>query len=183
MTPTESMHAIRAHSAEPTDLRYEQVPRPVPDTGEVLVAVRATAVTAGELGWSDEWPLIPAHDLSGVVAELGPGVTGLAAGDEVYGLIGFDRPGAAAEYVAVPVDQLAAKPGSIDHLAAATVPLGALTAWQALVDHAKLVAGQHVLVHGGAGGVGGYEVPLAADMGAKVTASGCPATSKLLSDD
>ncbi|HKA69156.1 MAG TPA: NADP-dependent oxidoreductase [Actinomycetes bacterium] len=180
MTPTESMHAIRAHSAEPTDLRYEQVPRPVPDTGEVLVAVRATAVTAGELGWSDEWPLIPAHDLSGVVAELGPGVTGLAAGDEVYGLIGFDRPGAAAEYVAVPVDQLAAKPGSIDHVAAASVPLGALTAWQALVEHANVVAGQSVLVHGGAGGVGSYAVQLAAHLGAKVTATASRADAEFV---
>jgi NADPH:quinone reductase-like Zn-dependent oxidoreductase len=167
MKQTESMYAVRAYGAEPTDLRYERVPTPIPGPGEVLVAVHATAVTAGELSWSDEWPLIPAHDLSGVVAELGPRVTELAAGDEVYALIGFDRPGAAAEYVAVPADQLGAKPGSIDHVAAATVPLGALTAWQALVDHAKVVAGQHVLVHGGAGGVGGYAVQLAAHLGAR----------------
>jgi NADPH:quinone reductase-like Zn-dependent oxidoreductase len=171
MSQTESMYAVRAHSAEPTDLRYEQVPTPIPGPGEVLVAVHATAVTAGELSWSDEWPLIPAHDLSGVVAELGPGVTDLAAGDVVYALIGFDRPGAAAEYVAVPADELAARPRSIDHVAAASVPLGALTAWQALVDHAKVIAGQHVLVHGGAGGVGSYAVQLAAHLGAKVTAT------------
>lgn len=171
MNQTETMYAVRAHSAEPTDLRYEQVPTPIPGPGEVLVAVHATAVTAGELSWSDEWPLIPAHDLSGVVADLGPQVTDLAAGDEVYALIGFDRPGAAAEYVAVPADQLAAKPTSIDHVAAATVPLGALTAWQALVDHANVVAGQHVLVHGGAGGVGSYAVQLAAHLGAEVTAT------------
>lgn len=180
MTDTESMHAIRAHSAEPADLRYEQVPRPIPGPGEVLVAVRATAVTAGELTWSDEWPLIPAHDLSGVVAELGPGVTGMATGDDVYGLIGFDRPGAAAEYAAVPVDQLAAKPASIDHVAAASVPLGALTAWQALVDHAKVIAGQSVLVHGGAGGVGSYAVQLAAHRGAKVTATASRADAEFV---
>lgn len=166
-----SMYAIRAHSADPADLRYEQVPRPVPGSGEVLVAVHATAVTAGELTWSDAWPLIPAHDLSGVVAEFGAGVADLRVGDQVYGLIGFDRPGAAAEYVAVPAAQLAAKPASVDHVAAATVPLGALTAWQALVDHAKLAAGQHVLVHGGAGGVGSYAVQLAAQLGARVTAT------------
>jgi NADPH:quinone reductase-like Zn-dependent oxidoreductase len=171
MNQAETMYAVRAHSAEPTDLRYEQVPTPSPGPGEVLVAVHATAVTAGELSWSDEWPLIPAHDLSGVVAELGAQVTNLAAGDEVYALIGFDRPGAAAEYVAVPADQLATKPASIDHVAAATVPLGALTAWQALVDHANVIAGQHVLVHGGAGGVGSYAVQLAAHLGAKVTAT------------
>jgi NADPH:quinone reductase-like Zn-dependent oxidoreductase len=166
-----TMYAVRAYSAEPTDLRYEQVPTPSPGPGEVLVAVHATAVTAGELSWSDEWPLIPAHDLSGAVAEFGAQVTDLAAGDQVYALIGFDRPGAAAEYVAVPADQLAAMPTSIDHVAAATVPLGALTAWQALVDHANVVAGQHVLVHGGAGGVGSYAVQLAAHLGAKVTAT------------
>jgi NADPH:quinone reductase-like Zn-dependent oxidoreductase len=171
MSQTESMYAVRAHSAEPTDLRYEQVPTPIPGPGEALVAVHATAVTAGELSWSDEWPLIPAHDLSGVVAKLGPGVTDLAAGDVVYALIGFDRPGAAAEYVAVPADELAARPRSIDHVAAASVPLGALAAWQALVDHAKVIAGQHVLVHGGAGGVGSYAVQLAAHLGAEVTAT------------
>lgn len=180
MNQTESMYAVRAHSADPTDLRYEQVPRPIPGPGEVLVAVHATAVTAGELSWSNEWPLIPAHDLSGVVAELGPEVSDLTAGDKIYGLVGFDRPGAAAEYVAVPVDQLAGKPGSIDHLAAATVPLGALTAWQALVDHAKLVAGQHVLVHGGAGGVGSYAVQLAAHRGAKVTATASQADAEFV---
>ena len=171
MNATPTMYAAQAHSADPADLRYEQVARPVPGSGEILVAVHATAVTAGELSWSDTWPLIPAHDLSGVVAELGPGASGFEIGDQVYGLIGFDRPGAAAEYVAVPADQLAAKPQSVDHVAAATVPLGALTAWQALVDHAKVGAGQHVLVHGGAGGVGSYAVQLAAYLGATVTAT------------
>jgi NADPH:quinone reductase-like Zn-dependent oxidoreductase len=176
------MHAVRAHGADPSELRYEPVPRPVPGVGEVLVAVHATAVTAGELSWSDEWPLIPAHDMSGVVVELGPQATGLAVGDEVYALIGFDRPGAAAEYVAVPASQLAAKPGSIDHLAAATVPLGALTAWQALVNHAKVRAGQRVLVHGGAGGVGSYAVQLAAHLGAEVAATASRSDADFVAD-
>lgn len=182
MNPTRSMYAVRAYGADPSDLRYEPVPRPVPGPGEVLVAVNATAVTADELSWSDEWPLIPAHDLSGVVAELGPQTTGLALGDEVFALIGFDRPGAAAEYVAVPADQLAAKPGSVGHLAAATVPLGALTAWQALVDHAKVKEGQHVLVHGGAGGVGNYAVQLAAHLGARVTATASRSDADFVAD-
>jgi NADPH:quinone reductase-like Zn-dependent oxidoreductase len=98
-------------------------------------------------------------------------VEGWAAGDEVYGLVGFDRPGAAAEYVTAPAAELAPKPSSIDHLAAAAVPLGALTAWQALHEHARLQPGQHVLVHGGAGGVGAYAVQLAALAGARVTAT------------
>ncbi len=171
MSQVKTMHAVRAHHADPTGLSYEQIPRPTPGPDEVLVAVYATAVTAGELSWSEQWPVIPAHDVSGVVAEVGARVTDLQVGDEVFGLVGFDLPGAAAEFVAVPAADLAAKPGSIDHAAAATVPLGGLTAWQALVEHAQLTKGQHVLVHGGAGGVGSYAVQLAARLGARVTAT------------
>jgi NADPH:quinone reductase-like Zn-dependent oxidoreductase len=106
-----------------------------------------------------------------VVAATGPGAAGWQPGDAVYGLVGFDRPGAAAGYVTAPGADLAAKPDGADHLAAAAVPLGALTAWQALHQHARLQPGQHVLVHGGAGGVGAYAVQLAALHGARVTAT------------
>jgi NADPH:quinone reductase-like Zn-dependent oxidoreductase len=105
------------------------------------------------------------------VAGSGPGGTGLPDGTEVFGLIGFDRPGAAAEYVTVPAADLAAKPAAVDHVAAAAIPLGGLTAWQALHDHAALQPGQHVLVHGGAGGVGAYAVQVAVALGARVTAT------------
>jgi NADPH:quinone reductase-like Zn-dependent oxidoreductase len=105
------------------------------------------------------------------VTATGSGVTSWRAGDEVYGLIGFDRPGAAAEYVTAPAADLAAKPSGAGHVEAAAVPLGALTAWQALHDHARLQPGQHVLVHGGAGGVGTYAVQLAALHDARVTAT------------
>jgi NADPH:quinone reductase-like Zn-dependent oxidoreductase len=105
------------------------------------------------------------------VAGSGPGGTGWADGAEVFGLVGFDRPGAAAEYVTVPAADLAAKPAAVDHVAAAAIPLGGLTAWQALHDHAGLQPGQHVLVHGGAGGVGAYAVQVAAALGAQVTAT------------
>jgi NADPH:quinone reductase-like Zn-dependent oxidoreductase len=135
------------------------------------VQVRATAITADELTWPESWPAIPCHDLSGIVAATGPDADGWQPGDEVYGLVGFDRPGAAAEYVTVPAADLAPKPASVDHLAAAAVPLGALTAWQALHEHAQLAPGQHVLVHGGAGGVGAYVTQLAAQYGARVTAT------------
>jgi NADPH:quinone reductase-like Zn-dependent oxidoreductase len=135
------------------------------------VEVHATAVTAGELTWPESWPAIPCHDLSGVVAETGSGVTGWRPGDEAYGLVGFDRPGAAAEYVTVPAADMAAKPSGVGHAEAAAVPLGALTSWQALHEHAQLQPGQHVLVHGGAGGVGSYAVQLAALHGARVTAT------------
>jgi len=165
------MRAMRATSSDPASLASASIPVPAPGPGELLVEVRGTAVTAGELTWPESWPAIPCHDLSGVVAAVGDGAGDWQPGDEVYGLVGFDRPGAAAEFVTAPAADLAPKPASVDHLAAAAVPLGALTAWQALHEHAQLAAGQHVLVHGGAGGVGAYVVQLAALAGARVTAT------------
>ena len=162
---------MRASSPDPASLTSQNVPVPDPGPGELLVQVRATAITAGELTWPETWPTIPCHDLSGVVAATGDGAAGWRPGDDVYGLVGFDRPGAAAEYVTAPAADLAPKPVSVDHLAAAAVPLGGLTAWQALHEHAGLRPGQHVLVHGGAGGVGVYAVQLAALAGARVTAT------------
>src|SRR5215813_1510716 len=170
-TSARTMSAMRASSPDPASLTCETVPVPDPGPGELLAEVHATAVTAGELTWPESWPVIPCHDLSGVVSATGPGADGWRPGDEVYGLVGFDRPGAAAEYVTAPAADLAAKPASVDHLAAAAVPLGALTAWQALYQQARLRPGQHVLVHGGAGGVGAYAVQLAARHGARVTAT------------
>ena len=166
-----TMSAMRASSPDPASLTCETVPVPDPGPGELLVEVHATAVTAGELAWPESWPAIPCHDLSGVVTATGSGVTGWRPGDEVYGLIGFDRPGAAAEYATALAADLAAKPSGASHVEAAAVPLGALTAWQALHDHARLQPGQHVLVHGGAGGVGTYAVQLAALHDARVTAT------------
>src|SRR6516162_9223755 len=165
------MRAMRASGPDPASLACETIPVPEPGPDELLVEVQATAVTADELTWPESWPAIPCHDLSGLVAAAAPGVEGWSPGDEVYGLVGFDRPGAAADYVTAPAAELAPKPSAIDHLAAAAVPLGALTAWQALHEHARLQPGQHVLVHGGAGGVGAYAVQLAALSGARVTAT------------
>ena len=170
-SPDGTMRAMQASDSNATSLSFDQVPIPRPESGEVLVRVAATAVTAQELTWPEKWPAIPCHDLSGVVAGSGPGGTGWADGTEVFGLVGFDRPGAAAEYVTVPAADLAAKPAAVDHVAAAAIPLGGLTAWQALHDHAGLQPGQHVLVHGGAGGVGAYAVQVAVALGAQVTAT------------
>ena len=142
------MRAMLAPNADPANLACQAIQVPDPGPGELLVQVRATAVTAGELDWPDTWPAIPCHDLSGVVTAADAEVTGWQAGDEIYALIGFDRPGAAAEYVTVPAADVAAKPSTLSHEEAAAVPLGALTAWQALHDHASLHADQHVLVHG-----------------------------------
>src|SRR5215813_7505877 len=170
-TSARTMSAMRASSPDPASLTCETVPVPDPGPGELLAEVHATAVTTGELAWPESWPAIPCHDLSGVVAATGGGVIGWQPGDEVYGLVGFDRPGAAAEYVTAPAADLAAKPSGAGHVEAAAVPLGALTAWQALYEHARLQPGQHVLVHGGAGGVGTYAVQLAALRGARVSAT------------
>ena len=180
----DTMKAVRAHRrGGPEQLVFEVAPRPEPAPGEALVAVHAASITPDELTWDATWtdrpgpggrdrtPIIPSHEMSGVVTSLGAGVTDVAVGDEVYALIPFVRDGAAAEYVSLPADVLAAKPVSIDHDAAAAVPLAALTAWQALVDHARLRASQHVLIHGAAGGVGSFAVQIAAHLGARVTAT------------
>jgi NADPH:quinone reductase-like Zn-dependent oxidoreductase len=142
--------------------------------------VHAAAITFAELSWDLSWtsrdgrdrtPVIPAHEVSGIVAGLGPGAGRVAIGEEVYGLIDFDRDGAAAEYVTLPAACLAARPRTGSHAEAATLPLAALTAWQALADYAALEPGGQVLVQGGAG-VGSYAVQLAAILGGTVTATG-----------
>ena len=174
------MRALRAdRRGGPEQLVVERAPVPVPAAGEVSVAVHAAAITFDELTWEETWtrdgvsrtPVIPSHEVSGVVSEAAPGVTDFGPGDEVYGLIRFDRDGAAAEFVCVPAADLAAKPSTVSHAAAAALPLAGLTAWQALVDHAGVRPGEAVLVHGGAGGVGALTVQLAAMLGARVTAT------------
>ena len=141
-----TMYAMRAAGPDPSRLAGDRIPVPEPKAGEVLVEVRATAVTADELTWPDTWPVIPCHDMSGVVVASGDGVTDWTTGAEVYGLVGFDRPGAAAEYVTVPAADLATRPVAVSHEQAAALPLGALTAWQALHEHAQVQPGQHILV-------------------------------------
>lgn len=117
-------------------------------------------------------PLILGWDVSGVVEEVGFGVTTLAPGDEVYAMPWFPRPaGGYAEYVTAPSRQFARKPASIGHAGAAALPLAVLTAWQALVDTAGIRAGQRVLVHAAAGGVGHLAVQIARHLGAEVVAT------------
>ena len=105
-----TMRAMRASGPDAASLACETIPIPQPGPGELLVEVQATAVTAGELTWPESWPVVPCHDLSGAVAAAGPEVEGWATGDEVYGLVGFDRPGAAAEYVTAPRPSLRPSP-------------------------------------------------------------------------
>jgi NADPH:quinone reductase-like Zn-dependent oxidoreductase len=177
-----TMMALRAHArGGPEQLVYEQAPTPRPGPGEALVEVHAAAITFAELTWDQTWttrdgrdrtPTIPSHEVSGTVVGLGPDADGVAVREEVYGLIDFDRDGAAAQYVTLPAAHLAARPRTVSHVDSATLPLAALTAWQALVDHAGLQPGERVLVQGGAGGVGSYAVQLAASLGGAVTATG-----------
>jgi NADPH:quinone reductase-like Zn-dependent oxidoreductase len=172
-----TMMALRARTrGGPEVLVYESVPRPTPGDGELLVAVHAAAITFAELTWPETWASggedrtpIPSHEFSGVVAEVGGGVTGVSPGDEVYGLVPFDWDGAAAEYVRVPAAHVAAKPRTVSHVVAAAAALPALTAWEALVEHAAVKPGDRVLVHGSAGGVGSFLTQLGTALGAKVT--------------
>jgi NADPH:quinone reductase-like Zn-dependent oxidoreductase len=182
MTTPEMMMALRAHARGGAEqLVYELAPVPSPGPGEAIVTVHAAAITFAELTWDLSWttrdgqdrtPVIPSHEVSGTVAGLGSGASGPAVGDEVYALVEFDRDGAAAGYVTLPAAHLAARPQSVSHAEAATLPLAALTAWQALVDYAVLKPGEQVLVQGAAGGVGSYAVQLAAILGGIVTATG-----------
>jgi NADPH:quinone reductase-like Zn-dependent oxidoreductase len=120
----------------------------------------------------DRTPVIPAHEVSGVVTALGYGTPGVAIGDAVYGLTDWYRDGAAAEYLAVEARNLAPKPATLNHREASAIPMAGLTAVQALFDHGRLVAGQTVLILGAGGGVGTFAVQLARAAGARVVASG-----------
>jgi NADPH:quinone reductase-like Zn-dependent oxidoreductase len=157
MSENNMMHAVRLHApGEPVVL--EEIPIPEPRPGEVLVGVRAAAITRDELDWpTDRLPAIPSYELSGT-----------ADGDEVWALLLFDRDGAAAEYVAVPAELLTPKPRTLGHVESAAIPLPALSAWQGLFDHGRLTEGERVLIHGAAGGVGQFATQLARWRGAYV---------------
>src|SRR5438477_7251821 len=135
------MQAARVHErGGPERLVVEDAAVPPAGIGDVLVRVHAASFTTTELTWTATWtdrlgrdrlPIIPGHEVSGVVTELGYGTFGLAVGDEVYGLTDWYRDGTAAEYVAVEARNLAQKPASLDHTATAAIPMAALTATQA----------------------------------------------------
>jgi NADPH:quinone reductase-like Zn-dependent oxidoreductase len=174
------MKAIRFHEyGDPAVLRYEDAEQPVPGAGEVLLRVAATSfngvdgnIRAGFMRGPIPvtLPHTPGIDVSGTVAQLGDGVTGVQTGDRVIGFLPMTGDGAAAEYVVAPAAILAPAPASIDLADAAALPAVGLTAWQALFDHAKLTSGQRVLINGAGGAVGGYAVQLAKNAGAYVIA-------------
>jgi NADPH:quinone reductase-like Zn-dependent oxidoreductase len=182
------MKAVVAHEyGAPEVLKFEEVPRPEPKENEALVRVIASSVNpADPLTLSGKYarefgthlPLIPGYDIAGVVEKTGANVTKLNVGDAVYGYPTFG--GGWAEYVTVQEWEVAAKPASLNFVEAAAVPMCALTAWQALVDVAKLQAGQTVLIHGGSGGVGSFAVQIAKALGARVIATASTANQDLL---
>ena len=184
-TTDRKMNAVRLHRSGGTqELVFEQVPRPRPGSGEVLVRVIAAAISPAEFSWLGEItkPIIPSHEMSGVVEEVGSEVADVRVGDQVYGLPDFGGDGAAADYAVIRVQALAPKPRSIDHVGAAAMPLSALTAWQALRVHGAIASGQRVLIHGGAGGVGSYAVQLARHFGAETIATASRTNAEFVSE-
>lgn len=162
-------------------LSLVEIPYPHAAENDVIVRVHAAGFTPGELDWPATWtdrsgrdrtPSIPGHEVSGVVAELGYGTTGLTVGQRVFGITDWARNGSLAEYVAVEARNLAPLSAQIEHAVAAALPISGLTAWQGLFHHANLAAGQTVLVHGAAGAVGSIAVQLARAAGARVIGSG-----------
>ncbi|MEV1131712.1 NADP-dependent oxidoreductase [Agromyces sp. NPDC049794] len=148
---------------------------------DVIVRVHAAGFTTGELTWPGTWvdragrdrtPSVPGHELAGVVVELGYGTSGLTVGQRVFGLTDWTRNGSLAEFAAVEARNLAPLPASVDFVTAAAVPISGLTSWQGLFDHGRLEAGQTVLIHGAAGGVGSIAVQLAHEVGARVIGTG-----------
>lgn len=178
------MKAVRYHSYGDSDvLVYEEAERPVAGAGQVVLRVAGAAFNPLDVGirsgymqqvFPVTFPHIPNFDVSGVVTEVGGGVTGWSAGDAVVSYLPVTAPGAAAEYVAAPADALAAAPRTVELPDAAALPSSGLTAWQSLFEHAGLRAGQTILVNGAGGAVGGYAVQLAKQTGAVVTATASP---------
>jgi NADPH:quinone reductase-like Zn-dependent oxidoreductase len=175
-----SMRALRLHERGGGDgIVFEDAPVPAPTIGDVLIQVDAASIVPTELEWPSTWvdrsgadrtPVIPGHEVCGTVVALGYGTPGFALGDEVFGLTDWYRDGAAAEFVAVEGRNLARKPARCTSIEAASLPLAALTAWQALFDHGGLTQDQRVVVTGATGGVGVFALQLAAAAGAGVVA-------------
>lgn len=184
------MKAARIHAyGAASEIRIEDAPRPTLNDDDVLIRVVATSVNP--VDWKIrkgylksfipyEMPLIMGWDVSGVVEQTGPAVTRFKPGDAVYSRPDIRRNGAYAEYVAVRESEIAFKPATISHVEAASLPLVSITAWESLFTTAGLTAGQRVLIHAGAGGVGSIAIQLAKAKGAQVIATASAAKSALV---
>ena len=173
------MMAWRVHEfGSPDVMSFEQVPRPAPGHGEVLVKVEAAGVgpwdawiRAGKSALPQPLPLTPGSDLSGEIVAVGPAVSDLRVGDQVYGVTNSQFIGAYAEYAVASAAMVSKKPTSLTYIEAASVPVVAVTAWQALFDEAHIKEGQTLLIHGAAGNVGAYAVQLARRAGVRIIAT------------
>ena len=174
------MKAARIHKFGPPNvIVIDEIARPKPGNGEVLVRVAAAGVGSWDALIREHksvvqtsLPLILGSDLSGIIEEIGPGVSGFQTGHDIYGVTNSDFCGADAEYTIAKAAMVARKPQSLSYIEVASVPVVAVTAWQMLFEYAHVKAGQTVLIHGAAGSVGAYAVQLASQAGLQVFATG-----------
>jgi NADPH:quinone reductase-like Zn-dependent oxidoreductase len=179
------------HSTQGPLLIATELPQPEPGEGELLIGVRAVGVTHTELNWyptthgkdgTQRRGAVPGHEFSGVVAALGKNAKGFEVGQDIYGMSDWFIDGATAEFCLIQPQSIAPKPLTLTHEAAATVPIGALTAWQGLFERAKIQPGERVLVQGGAGAVGLFAVQLAHQHGAHVIATASQKNLQLVAE-
>jgi NADPH:quinone reductase-like Zn-dependent oxidoreductase len=172
---------VTDQAAGTTGMKLTERPDPQAAIGDVVVQVYASGFVNTELGWPSTWtdrlnrdrtPSIPGHELAGVVTALGYGTTGLSVGQRVFGLTDWSRDGTLAEYAAVEARNLAPLPGDVDFTVGASLPISGLTAWQGLIVHGRLRAGQRVIAHGAAGAVGSMVTQLAREFGGYVIGTG-----------
>jgi NADPH:quinone reductase-like Zn-dependent oxidoreductase len=174
-----SMMAWRVHEfGPPSVMRFERIPLPAAGENEVLVKVAAAGVgpwdgwiRAGKSALPQPLPLTLGSDISGEIVAVGPGVSSLPVGEQVYGVTNSQFLGGYAEYAVASAAMISKKPNSLTYVESASVPVVAVTAWQALFDQAHLKAGQKVLIHGAAGNVGAYAVQLAHQAGVQIIAT------------
>jgi NADPH:quinone reductase-like Zn-dependent oxidoreductase len=172
---------VTDQAAGTAGMKLLERPEPQASINDVVVEVHASGFVNTELGWPSTWadrssrdrtPSIPGHELAGVVTALGYGTTGLSVGQRVFGLTSWYRDGTLAEYIAVEARNLAPLPGDVDFTVGASLPISGLTAWQGLIVHGRLRAGQRVIAHGAAGAVGSMVTQLAREFGAYVIGTG-----------
>jgi NADPH:quinone reductase-like Zn-dependent oxidoreductase len=172
---------VTDQAAGTAGMKLAERPEPQAAINDVVVQIHASGFVGTELGWPSTWtdrlnrdrtPSIPGHELAGVVTALGYGTTGLSVGQRVFGLADWHRDGTLAEYVAMEARNLAPLPGDVDFTVGASLPISGLTAWQGLIMHGRLQAGQRVIAHGAAGAVGSMVTQLAREFGAYVIGTG-----------
>ena len=172
---------VTDQTAGTAGMKLVERPEPQASINDVVVQVYESGFVNTELGWPSTWtdrlnrdrtPSIPEHELAGVVTALGYGTTGLSVGQRVFGLTDWYRDGTLAEYAAVEARNLAPLPGNVDFTVGASLPISGLTAWQGLIVHGRLEAGQSVIAHGAAGAVGSMVTQLAREFGAYVIGTG-----------